>query len=181
MSNNSRVYRNSLTDKILLGFGTVMFAFLAYVAWVNQFGYENRMVIAFLMFAVLCLVGFLFSFYSVTLTEKEIIARRFFRESKLLWSDIYEVIPDSLDSFSLSDRNGDVKVFISSQVKDYVELVGLIKQSRPDIWEVRNSLTVQDTQAFHKNPWSAIQYSLIGVGMIVTSLVAPSDGRGNEL
>ena len=178
MSNKSFTFRKPLMDKILLGFGTVMFALLAYVAWANQFGYKNRMVIALLVFAVLCLIGFLGSFYSVTLTDKEIVVWDLFRIRRLTWNDIYEIIPGSYpDSFSLSDRNQDAKVYISSQVKGYLELVWLIKQRRPDIWKVRDPQTFQEIETFHQRPLGAIYYGLGSIGMIVAIFVIPSSGN----
>lgn len=177
MASNSRIYRYPVTDKILLGFGTIMFASLAYVAWVNQFGYKNRVVIVLLVFAVLCLIGFIGSFYSVTLTEKEIIVWDLFRVRRLAWTDIYEVIPSSYrDSFSLSDRNRDIKVYISSQVKGYLELASLIKQRRPDIWKLRDAQTFQEIEIFHQRPWVAIYYGLGSIGMLVAIFVIPSSG-----
>src|SRR5215208_6140453 len=114
MTNESITFRYSLIDKILLGFGTIMFGGLAYIAWANDFGYKNRMAIALLVFAVLCLIGFLGSFYSVTVSEKEIIVWDLFRIRRLAWNDIYEIVPSRYpDSYSLSDRNGDVKVYLS--------------------------------------------------------------------
>jgi len=155
-----------------------MIAFLAYVVWVDQFGYKNRMVFALLFFSILCLIGFLGSFYSVTLTEKEIIVWDMFRVRRLTWNDIYEVVPSSYrDSFSLSDRNGDIKVYISSQVKGYLELVWLIKQRRPDIWKVRDTQTFQEIEVFHQRPWVAIYYGLGSIGMIIAVFVIPSSGN----
>jgi len=178
MSNNSRIYRYPLMDKILLGFGAMMFGFLAYIAWVNQFGYKNRIVIVLLVFAVLCFIGFIGSFYSVTLTEKEIVVWDLFRVRRLAWTDIYEVIPSSYrDSFSLSDRHGDVKVYISSQVKGYLELTSLIKQRRPDIWKVRNTHTLQEIEIFHQRPWVAIYYGLGSIAMLAAIFLIPSSGN----
>lgn len=178
MASKSRIYRYPVMDKILLGLGTLMFAFLAYIAWVNQFGYKNRTVIVLLVFAVLCFIGFIGSFYSVTLTEKEIIVWDLFRVRRLAWTDIYEIIPSSYrDSFSLTDRNRDVRVYVSSQVKGYLELASLIKQRRPDIWKVRDTQTFQEIEIFHQRPWVAMYYGLGSLGMIVAIFVIPSSGN----
>lgn len=178
MSNKPITFRYPWTDKLLLGFGAIMFTSLAYVTWVNQFGYKNRMVIALLVFAIACLVGFLGSFYSVKLTDREIVVWDIFRVNRLTWSDIHEVIPSSYrDSFSLIDRNGDVKVYISSQVQGFLELVWLIKQKRPDIWKVRDTQTFQETEIFHQRPWGAIIYGFGSMGMLIAVFVIPSSGN----
>lgn len=177
MSTKSRTYRYSVTDKMLSIIGVIFFGSLAYISWINHYGYGNRMVIACLVLSAICLLGFFSLFYSVTLTENEIIVWDMFRMRRLAWNDIYEVVPSSYpDSFSLSDRNGDVKVYISSQVKGYLELVWLIKQRRPDIWKVRDTQTFQEIEIFHQRPWGTIYYGLGSIGMIVASFVIPSSG-----
>jgi hypothetical protein len=169
MIDESITFRYSLPDKLLFGFGIILMGGLAYVAWINQYG--NGMVIIFSFFCLLSMIVLILTFYSITLTNREIIVWRYFQEKRLAWNDIYEVIPDAQDCFWLSDRNGDVKVFISSQVKGYLLLLELIKQKRPEIWQIQNPNDFHDTNIFHKSPWAALYYGLVGIGMMITALI----------
>ena len=175
MADKSRTYRYPLMDKITSIVGAILTGSMAFIFWVND--YENRIVIVCLVFFALSLFSLIAETYTVTITEQELVVKRFFRVKKLAWDDIYQVIPGPRDSFSLSDRNGDIEILINPLVKDYLELVWLIKQRRPDIWVVRDAQTFQELTVFHQHHWEAIMYGFGSIGMVVAIFVIPSSGN----
>ena len=164
MEASSRKFRSSAITSALLFFGAIMFPFFAYLSVMNRQGKGTLTI--FLVLFVLCLFTFVSSIYSVTITENEIIVYRYLRAQKLAWREIYEIIPKWGDSFLLSNRDGDVRVFVSSQVRGYIDLVYEIRQMCPDIWRA------QDVQTFHSSPWAALFFGLMGAGLAVAG------GRG---
>lgn len=132
METKSRIYRYFSTITAFMFFGVIIFPFFAYMSSLNTNG--NGIALFLIGLSVLSLYGTLSSTYSVTVTEEEIIAKFLWRRNILIWGDLDKIIPKSNGSFSLLNRDGSTKVFISSQFKAYIELVNFINQKRPDLF-----------------------------------------------
>jgi hypothetical protein len=173
MSNISRTYRYPYFFPIFLVFGAAFFAFMEYLTVLNKEGLG--LTIAFAAFSFACVYSAVSSIYSVTVTEKNVSVRRYFRTKTLAWNDIDEITPGLLSDLHLKNRDGDVTLLLSAQLNNFFEIVYTLKEKCPNAW------MTQTPKTFHQSPWAALLFGLIGMCSMAMGIGAIAEGTQEKL
>jgi hypothetical protein len=98
--------------------------------------------------------------YKLIISDETISSINFFRKQSLGWNEITEIRPNN-GGISLINTDGDIKVFINSQIDGYPEVVKLVQQKRSDLWKFL------DVLEFHQNIIENIILLIMGVGFFI--------------
>lgn len=133
MLSETQIYRLPLYMRIMTFLGIILFGFASIASY-----FDNEQVVSFscfVPFSLFSLFAFISSLYKVELSDEKISVTNYLRTKTLRWHEIAKITPKS-DGFGfyLSDQNVDVRIFISSQIVNFLELVESIKQKTPDLW-----------------------------------------------
>ena len=145
MNNDRRVFRYSRLFTVILVAAALLFGGLLVV-----FLFQDPEPVLLIVFAVFALAsGFyaLMSFYNLTLTEEGLETWNFFRRSRMRWEDVAHAEPRPWDSFRLVSRTGDSRLYVSSQLVGYFELIQEMMRRKPDLWGS------EQNRSFHASWW----------------------------
>lgn len=131
----------------------------------------------FLPIAVVFLGAFIWSLYTIRLTDKGIGVTSFFRTVNLDWSEISD-IDFKESSFTLLSNDGSTRLLINSQVFGFMKIVEEVKRRLPVIWN--NKIAYE----FHISLSTLAVFAgigLFGAAMLVLAISELMDGGGNRL
>lgn len=122
----------------------------------------SGLLISLVIVLSLCIYGLVDTDYSITITNNGIRTRRLRHEKHLRWDEIGRITNrTSQDSLRLRDHSDSVSLLLDSHVEGYPEMVRLIQQKRPDLWNT------DMPQIFHQA--SGYQWLIrIGLSVLVT-------------
>ena len=134
------------------------------------FGNENYPVICFGLVAMFAIYLFLPFTYKLIVSDEAISSINLWGAQTLAWNEVAEIRPKN-ENFLLSNRDGDVKVFVNQQIDGYPEVINFIKRRRADLWQS------DETSTFHQSIVEATISGIVGLIIIyaITTEVLKND------
>lgn len=174
---NPRTYRYPGYIRFLMAFGTIFFMFLAFFV-ANDFSITDKAIGAsypFVGFALFSLIPFVWTLYTIRITDDEIIVTNFLRAKRLRWNEVSKVEHKG-DGFRLKNHDEDVVLKIDAQVVKFIEILDYIKQRIPQVWDA------EDVTEFHPsgNALSGIiLFGFVGIYMMFAAMYGDTNGDEN--
>lgn len=175
MSNEAQTYRISGFIRFIFLLGFILFG-----AFSVLFILDNASDVidsCFPPIALTFLGAFIWSLYTVRLTDRGISVTYFFRTVNLNWNEISD-IHFKESGFILSCNDGRRGMLINSQVVGFIKIVEEVKRRLPIIWN--NKITYE----FHASLSTFAVFAgigLFGVAMLVWAISDLMDSSGNLL
>jgi hypothetical protein len=163
------IYHLPYSARVMMAVGFVFFSFVSFLAFRDDAAVAGYF---FILFAVLCLISFVWSLYTVEITDHEIAVTNFLVTKQLMWQEIAKVEHKG-DNLRLKNQDEDVILNIDSQVGRFPELVALIHQYIPQIWKTEN-ITV-----FHPSKTAFASIAIMGGAGIMMIYAALRNGGEN--
>lgn len=175
MSNEAQTYRISGFIRFIFLLGFILFG-----AFSILFILDNASDVIDSCFPPIALIffgAFIWSLYTIRLTDKGISVTSFFRTVNLDWSEISDV-DFKESSFILLSNDGSTRLLINSQVVGFIKIAEEVKRRLPVIWN--NKIAYE----FHISLSTLAVFAgigLFGMAMLVLAISELMDGGGNML
>jgi hypothetical protein len=108
------------------------------------------------LFVLYLFVPFL---YKLVVSNEAISSVNYFRTQTLAWNEIAGIKPKSGGTL-LINNDGDIKVYVNSQIDGYPEIIKLLQEKCPNLW------ILQETTTFHQSILESIYLVAIGFGFM---------------
>ncbi|MBK9924619.1 MAG: hypothetical protein IPP66_04930 [Anaerolineales bacterium] len=167
-----RIYRLPLFVRIIMGVGVIFFGFASVASYADK--EEIVSFSCFIPFALVCLIGFVWSLYTIKVNDTEIAVTSFFHTNHLHWHEVSNIrFKDS--GFVLINHDGDIKLSINSQVVDFLEIVDVLRSKTETLWKNK---TMTD---FHTSLYSLMVFAGMGLfGVLILYISMTSFIAGND-
>ena len=154
MEATEKTFRHSFGKLVLMFLGGLFFAFIVYSSGDMDYFMLGITGLVFL-FAVYYAVS------SVKISYDEIVTTRLLGSKSLKWSDIARVSMRG-QSLRLHNRDEDVTLSIDSQLDGYPEILDIIFNKRPDLFDVG------ENNVMSRNIWGII--FALGFGLLMLAI-----------
>jgi len=125
-----KTYRHSFVKLAMMFLGIVFFIFIIYSS-----GERDYFLLG--MAGIALIVGIVYATNSVRISQEEISTSTLLGTKSLRWSDIARVSTRG-QSIRLHNRDEDMALTIDSQLGDYIEILDIIFNKRPELFDLND-------------------------------------------